>query len=195
MTQVNCAQPDRNQLAWKPARNVHTLAQRRAQFEAQMREMALSDLQAVADRLKELHKRLEQTTGHKWTEPDIARGANVAHRTYQTWIGAKNENRSGEGYQKLATFYRRKLKDPTITKNWIVWGQEEPPKEEQSNGQTPDLSVVSNGNGPASPSDQILDKLDAIQTELESADAARADILHRLGVIEELLRRDASGGS
>lgn len=127
MTQASSAQPKRQQRAWKAESNGRTLAQRRADFAAQMRDMALSDLSAVAERLRVLHARLERETDRRWGQQEIAQKANVAYRTFQAWEGGKNENADGKGYEALARFYRRQLKDKTITRNWIVWGDEPMP--------------------------------------------------------------------
>lgn len=124
MTQVNRAQGSRRELALRPRADKRSLAQRRADFAAQMRAMALSDLQQVADRLKRLHERLERKEARKITQQDLAREIGIPYRTYQAWAGAKNENRSGDGYDRIVRFYRRKLSDKTITRNWLVFGED-----------------------------------------------------------------------
>ena len=121
-----------------------------------MRAMALADLQAIADRLKSLHERLEQETGRRWLQTDISGGAKIRHRTFQTWIGAKNENTGGKGYEKLAAWYRHKLQDDTITYNWLVWGQQEPPEEEK-------ITPIAVAPGP----DPDHDQLDRIEEKLD----------------------------
>jgi transcriptional regulator with XRE-family HTH domain len=57
--------------------------------------------------------------------------------------------------------------------------------------ETPDLL----GATQLAPLDQILDKLDAILTLLETAEADHADQQRRLTVIEELIRQRPSGGN
>lgn len=60
----------------------------------------------------------------------------------------------------------------------------------------PELAMHQNGNGPDEPTlADVVDRLDAIATQLDAAEAERADVQRRLGVIEELLRRRPSGGS
>ena len=54
MTQVNSAQEYPRKLALRMRADHRSLAQRRADFAAQMREMAISDLTEVSDRLKGL---------------------------------------------------------------------------------------------------------------------------------------------
>jgi len=67
MTQVKCAQDERQQLALRKRADRRSLAQRRADFAAQMREMTISDLAGVANRLEALHKELERKTSRTWT--------------------------------------------------------------------------------------------------------------------------------
>lgn len=137
MTQVNRAQQSRALFAWNPERKGRTLAQRRADLEAQMRAMALSDLQAVARRLGELHERLNYKHGRRWTQQEIAEKVGVPYRTYQSWAEGHVENRDGGGYDKIAKFYRRELDDPTITRRWIVFGDEEPEAKPREQGREP----------------------------------------------------------
>ena len=151
MTQVKRAQPKPTQIALRRHATLPSLAQRRTAFAVQMRAMALADLEAVAARLKDLHRRLNRKTAHEWTLLEIAQAAGVAPRTFQTWVGAKNENRDGEGYEKLAQFYRRNLEDATITKSWIVFGDEDP----EEAAKAPDVMARLGNNGRA--------ELDAIQ--------------------------------
>lgn len=125
-----------------------------------MRDMALADLQAVAERLRALHDRLNQQTGKTWGQQEVAQEAGVAYRSFQTWEGGHNENTNGKGYEKLAAFYRRKLGDRSITRNWIVFGDHEDTSEPAPS--TDDLSQL----------DRIEALLVGIFTRLPDAETA-----------------------
>jgi len=163
MTQVNSAQLGGRELALRSRADGRSLARRRADFAAQMRAMALSDLKEVADRLDGLHKRLEQKDGRRWTQQDLAAGIGIPYRTYQAWAGGKNENRSGDGYDKIVRFYRRKLSDKTITRNWLVFGDESGVPSEGMEEQSPDLSGSSQLEAKL---DRILRELSELKTDL-----------------------------
>jgi len=93
-----------------------------------MRDMALSDLAAVSARLKALRKEWEQVDGRKWTDLEMAQAMKIAPRSFQHWQNGKGENRDGTGYDKMAAWYSRKL-GRKITRQWIVWGNDEPQPE------------------------------------------------------------------
>lgn len=129
-----------------------------------MRDMALSDLSEVARRLAELQAELSQKTARNWTQQDIAAGAGIAYRTYQTWVGGKNENQSGEGYDKLARFYSRKL-GRKVTRRWILMGDPAPRPEED-----PPETLISQAK--AELRAEIAGELDALATRLSKLERA-----------------------
>lgn len=139
MTQATYTQARRRKLASNPARKARTLAERRADFEHQMREfaatdgiVALTELAEVSKRIKTLRKR----AGLKQYE--VAAKINVAPRTYQSWENGEVET-SKENYAKIG-------KALGASANWILFGQEEEPPvtEISQNGSTeaPDLAAV-----------------------------------------------------
>ena len=132
MTQVKSAQENPRQVALRKRANARTLAQRRAAFAAQMRDMALSDLSQVSARLKRLHKELEEREGREWTQQQLAEKTGIPYRTFQSWENGEVENRDGKGYDKIARFYSRKL-ERKVTRKWIVFGDEDR-KPERPNG-------------------------------------------------------------
>lgn len=177
MTQVKSAQRAGKNLALRPNPDERSLAQRRADFAAQMRAMALSDLDEVASRLKELHARLNRKDGRKWNQIDLALAMGIKPRTYQTWIGAKNENQSGEGYEQVARFYRRRLGDKTITKRWILFGDETTDVESET------VSESSNNDGPINTDSDLL-------REVSEQVVRLAEIVERLDIrVRELSQR------
>ena len=109
MTQVNRAQGRSEKVALCKRATVRSLAERRADFAAQMRAMALSDLSDVSRRLKALHADLEHRTGRQWTQYELADKLGIPHRTFQSWENGEVENRDGRGYDKMARFYSRRL--------------------------------------------------------------------------------------
>lgn len=132
MTQSRRAQRNTPQLAWRKRTSGRTLAQRRADFEAQARRylaenehMALADLSQVKSRLKGLHKELERREGGRVTQYEIAEALGVPHRTFQSWEGGQVET-EGKNYDKIAAFYSERLDRP-ITRNWILFGQDDEP--------------------------------------------------------------------
>ena len=120
-------QEDRTQVALRSRNQAHSLAERRAEFEARVREMATDDLKQVAKRLKALREELERKSGEPWRIQDVAEKAKIPLRTYAAWEGGENEARGGEGYKILARFYTRRL-GRKVTWRWIVFGDEEPAK-------------------------------------------------------------------
>lgn len=175
-------------LAWQPARKGLTLAARRAAFASQMRTMALTELSEVSKRLKSLHAELERKEGHKLTHYVLADKMKIAPRTFQSWENGEVENSDGKGYDKMARYYSRRL-GRKITRNWILFGCEEVPPV-RSIG----VEQTSNDTG-ADPSQGIIDRLEAIQTQLTAAAADRADMQQRLTEIERLLKRPPSEGT
>lgn len=120
MTQATYTQARRKKLASNPARKARTLAERRADFESQMREfaardgiVALTELTEVSKRIKRLRKR----SGLKQYE--VAAKINVAPRTYQSWENGEVET-SKANYAKIG-------KALGASANWILFGQEEEP--------------------------------------------------------------------
>jgi transcriptional regulator with XRE-family HTH domain len=138
MTQVNSAQVPTRELALRKRADDRNLAQRRAAFAAQMREMALSDLDQVSRRLRGLHKDLERKEGRKWTDIEIAQAMKLSPRTFQSWQNGEVENQDGKGYVTMARWYSRKL-GRKITKQWILFGDEEAaPAEEPAEDESPE---------------------------------------------------------
>lgn len=123
MTQVKRAQANTGDFALHRQVDGRTLAQRRAAFAAQMRDMALSDLSQVSRRLKELHEELERKEGCRWTHYKLAAAMDIPPRTFQAWENGENENRDGKGYDKMARWYSRRL-GRKITRQWILFGEE-----------------------------------------------------------------------
>jgi transcriptional regulator with XRE-family HTH domain len=142
MTQSTHAHIKRNKLARYPSADHRSLASRRAAFAAQMREMALSDLKQVSERLKELHKELELKDARKWTHYDLAREMGIRPRTFQSWENGEVENSNGKGYDKMARYYSRKL-GRKITRQWIVFGATEAAAEPQGGSDEEKLSALS----------------------------------------------------
>jgi transcriptional regulator with XRE-family HTH domain len=182
MTQVKGAQEDSREVALRMRATPHSLAQRRASFEAQMRDMALSDLNALSDRLKALHKRLEQVDGRKWTQYQLADKMDIPPRTFQSWENGEVENRGGEGYEKIARFYRRKLGDKTITRQWIVFG-------DQAQAPAPDPFSPPAEVTDAAEIRRLLVEIRDMQDELVLAVAAVRDEQSRLRQLRELDER------
>jgi transcriptional regulator with XRE-family HTH domain len=150
MTQVKSAQGERGKSAWRKRAGGRTLAQRRADLEAQVRRhlgteelMALTDLSQVKARLKDLHRQLDRREGRKVTQYEIADSIDVPHRTFQSWENAEVET-EGRNYDKLARFYTERL-GREVTRNYILFGQDEAPEpsEEES---TPDVLGAFNGS-------------------------------------------------
>jgi ribosome-binding protein aMBF1 (putative translation factor) len=121
MTQVKSAQKISVELARYHGADHRSLAERRAAFAAQMRDMALSDLNQVSSRLKDLHHEFEEKDGRRWAHYDLAREMGIKPRTFQSWENGEVENRNGKGYDKMARFYSRKL-NRKITRQWILFG-------------------------------------------------------------------------
>src|SRR4051794_21390907 len=136
MTQVDGAQGTTPQLALKSRASRHSLASRRADFAARMREMALSDLSDVSERLKSLHRELELKDGRRWTQYELANKMEIPPRTFQSWEAGEVENRDGVGYDKIARFYSRRL-GRKISRTWILFGDgqtEKPATESPAEG-------------------------------------------------------------
>lgn len=188
MTQASSAQLPTRELAWKPARKGLTLAQQRANFAAQMRAMALSDLEQVSKRLKGLHVEWEREDGRRWTHYELAAAMKIAPRTFQSWENGEVENTNGKGYDKIAAWYSRRL-GRKITRNWIVFGcdKPQPVAKPSQNGTSAKRAEPTLG--------EILDRLEAVLTQLDAAEAERGDLKRQLDVIEGLLRQRPSGGS
>lgn len=152
--QVKRMQEPRSQVALQSRRSGHSLAARRAELEARMREMAVDDLTQVATRLKELRKELQDATGQRWTQQEVADANKISLRTFASWEGAEVENRDGEGYKKLAKFYTRKL-GRKVSWQWIVFG---------------DGSDKQGNEGAGAPPDSPLEKLSPSASAAEIAD-------------------------
>lgn len=88
--------------------------------------MALTDLSQVSARLKKLHERYEQKHG-KLKQQDLAAKLKVPYRTLQSWVNGEVET-DRANYDKFARFYRKGLGDKNVTTNWILFGQQQPPK-------------------------------------------------------------------
>lgn len=141
-----------------------SLAQRRADFEAQMKQMAIDDLDAVSKRLKGLHRELERVDGRKWKQYELAAAMKIPPRTFDSWENGEVENSDGKGYEKIARFYSRKL-GRKITRRWIVFGDGE---------EAPEAPARSPGES-ESEVEQRLGEILANQTELhEKMDALLA---------------------
>lgn len=168
------------QLALRKRADGRSLAARRAAFAEQMRQMALSDLSQVKDRLKGLHAELERVDGRKWTHYDLAAKMDIPPRTFQSWENGEVENRDGKGYDKIARFYSRRL-GRKITRNWILFGDE--PK-------LVDVATPLNGNGNGEEPELTRERAVA---ELSNQIGELAQVVLRLEAdIQGLLRR--SGG-
>lgn len=120
MTQASYTQRRRTKVASQRTARVRTLAERRADFEAQMREcsakdgiVALTELSQVSERIKQLRER----TGLKQYE--VASAINVPPRTYQSWENGEVET-DRENYVKIG-------KELGASANWILFGQEDEP--------------------------------------------------------------------
>lgn len=173
MTQVKSAQEIRRELALRKRADGRTLAQRRAAFAAQMRDMALSDLSQVSVRLKGLKREVQRADGREWSDHELANAMKIAPRTFQSWQNGEVENRDGKGYDKMARWYSRKL-GRKITRNWIVFG-DEPIEPEPS--------------PPASSESQLSDAVAALREDLE---ATRTKLLVEIGKVrraQEALQR------
>lgn len=139
-----------------------TLAHRRADLSAQIREMALTDLKNVSKRLKALHTELEEKEGRRWTHYQLAEGMKIPPRTFQSWENGEVENRNGEGYDKMVRWYSKRL-GRKITRNWVLFGEGE------AKAPTPD--VMGQLNGSTEADEQLREILGGIlerQTELLS---------------------------
>jgi ribosome-binding protein aMBF1 (putative translation factor) len=154
MTQCNRAQHASKELASPPRARVRSVAAARADVELQIRAaladtMALADPAHVKQRMKELRKRAGNPSQYT-----VAHELNVPPRTFQSWENAEVET-DRENYEKVAKYYRRKLKEP-VSANWILFGQDERPPLE-----TPDLGAALNTNRDADLKDQ-LDRIEAM---------------------------------
>ena len=119
--------------------------------------MAITDLAKVSARLKLLHRRYERELG-RLTQEDLARRLNVPTRTLQSWLNGQVETRRSN-YEKLARFYSRKLRDDSITTNWVLFGQDPAPV---------------NNTDPAA--DQPGDMLANLQAKLEHVETSLEEI-------------------
>lgn len=170
--QVKDMRNPRTQVALRSPRNPHSLAARRAELEARVRQMATDDLEKVGTRLRELREELAQKEGRQWRMQDVVEANNLALRTYAAWEGGENENQGGEGYKKLARFYSRKL-GRKITWQWIVFGVEEAP----AKAETPDLmGALSPATGRA--------ELEALNARLATISEENAELCR---LVEKLL--------
>jgi len=77
------------------------------------------DLDALKNRLKGLRGRLALS------QAEAAAEMGVPYRTFQSWENGEVET-SEANYERVAGFYKRKLADETITKTWILYGDEGP---------------------------------------------------------------------
>lgn len=191
MTQSSNAQPISSDLAWRTARKGRTLAQRKADFEKQVRstlaansQMAVTDPDQVKARMKRLRARYADEVGRKVTQYEIAGDLGVPHRTFQSWENAEVETDKAN-YEMVAKFYSRKLKEK-ITANWILFECDAPPP----------LRIAPPPPPEAAPeTDAILDRLDAMATKLDAAVAERADLRRQLTEIQERLGPPPSEGT
>lgn len=177
MTQVKSAQEERQKVALRKRAETPSLARRRAAFAAQMREMALTDLENVSARLKSLHKEWERKDGRTWTQLELAEAMRIPYRTFQSWENGEVENSDGKGYDKFARFYSRKL-GRKITRHWILFGDTQPVAE------TPKSKAPVGGlSAPPSESDlaaevrqlrQVVEELAAQQVRFFGAQARAA---------------------
>lgn len=170
MTQVKSAQEQRQQLARFLSADHRSLAERRAAFAAQMRDMALSDLKQVSNRLKGLHEELEAKDGKQWTHYDLAREMGIRPRTFQSWENGEVENRNGKGYDKMARFYSRKL-GRKITRQWIVFGVTEEGDTQQASSISELSEAVEQLQGQIR---EILDEQTRLLSRLAEAEASAA---------------------
>lgn len=120
MTQASYTQASRKKLASNPARKARTLAERRADFESQMREFAARDGIVALTELTEVSKRIERLRKRSGLKQyEVAAKINVAPRTYQSWENGEVET-SKANYAKIG-------KALGASANWILFGQEEEP--------------------------------------------------------------------
>lgn len=93
---------------------------------ATMGLLADDELPDLSQRLKDLRKELERKRGERVPQYVVAKEAgDIPPRTFQSWENGEVET-EGENYQKLARYYTRVL-GREITRNFILYGQEEPP--------------------------------------------------------------------
>jgi transcriptional regulator with XRE-family HTH domain len=166
MTQVKGAQAKDRQVALRKRADDRSLAQRRADFAAQMRDMALSDLAQVSSRLKALHKEWEAKDGKRWTHYELAAAMKIPPRTFQSWENGEVENRDGKGYDKMARWYSRKL-ERKITRHWILFGE----GEEEPAGEA---------TAPPAPGQPDAAQLTRIEEHLEDLATGQAELLEKL---------------
>lgn len=146
-----------------------SLAQRRADFQAQAERylaaqeaMAVADLTQVRKRLKGLRRELQQKDGKKVQQYAVANLLDVAPRTFQSWENGEVET-EGRNYDLVAGFYSEKL-GRKISRNWILFGQEEPPQEANPPAA---LSAVEDGDQ----LNRIERKLDRVLKRIEELEA------------------------
>lgn len=177
MTQVKSAQAERQKVALRKRAETPSLAQRRAAFAAQMREMALSELSDVSKRLKDLHREWEKKDGRKWTHYELAAAMDIAPRTFQSWENGEVENRDGKGYDKFAKFYSRKL-GRKITRHWILYGANEP-------GESGDFTrLEKEAAAPPATDREVATQLAALAKEVRALRAQQTKLLARLAKAE-----------
>ena len=186
MTQSTHAQNQPSELALPQRATARNLAQQRAAFAAQMRDMALSDLKQVSERLKGHHKELERVDGRKWTHYELAQKMGIPPRTFQSWENGEVENSDGKGYDKMARFYSRKL-GRKITRQWIVFG-ETPAAAPKPPSESP-LDALSGPNGSTALAEQVAE----LQSETAELRSELALVRTDLQDVLSLLRRDGRG--
>lgn len=148
---------------------------------AQLTEaMALdeSELPAVSTRLKDLRAELARVRGvREVSQYAVAHEMGKAPRTFQSWENGEVEPR-GPGYGPLADYYTEQL-GRKITKNWIMFGQEEVPA---MPAPTPD--VLDKLNPSEATVDALRQEVEALRfellAELAAAREAQAAVLRRL---------------
>ena len=134
---------------------------------------------AIAERLRELDKR------SPWTQQQIADKLHIRLRSYQKMLkeGTTKRARCVEMARIHSKWANGSPDYPHLSADWIWDGRM--PEE------APDLL------GRMDPVDQMLDKLDAVLTRLETTEADRVDdrdaLQRRLDEIEALIKQRASG--
>lgn len=132
MTQVKPISQEHGQIAQKFRGRARTLAERRADLEAQMRRHIaamglLDDLTGVRTRLHGLRKELARSRGvRNIAQWRVAQEIdNIPPRTFQSWENGEVET-DGDNYAKIAAWYSKQL-GREITKNYILYGSDEEP--------------------------------------------------------------------
>lgn len=136
--------------------------------------MALADLKQVANRLKLIRGRTDLS---QW---EAAHEMGFKPRTYQSWELGDVET-SRDNYERIAKFFAKRLKDKTITANWIIYGQ----------AAEPALPVAPVGDDISSVDlmRRVEEKLDHCMAAMAEQSATLAEALLAQGEILERIER------